>query len=439
MSTTLIVVLLIASIFIFIILGVPVYAGLCASGVLGLMLLQSRLTSVASTAFIAIPRSLYAGIGYFALLAIPLYILAGELMNKGGITQRLIRFAVMLIGRVPASLAHANILASLFFGGITGSAQADTSCIGGVLIPSMVDEGYSPEFSVAVTASSSGLGPIIPPSNMMVLYGVTVATSISALFMAGFVPGVLVAIGQGLVVILLDRKYHFPRRTVKYTREQVKEITKQAIIPLIMPLIIVGGICTGVCTPTEAGVLAVVYALIVDLFILKTVKLKDLWEILINTATMSAAIFMIIACAKVASYALAALNMTNAVKDLFLSVSDSPIVFLLMVNVLLLIMGMFMDGGASVLLLAPILQPIAVSLGINSVHFGLVMVLNLVIGLCTPPLGQCVYIGSKIARIDVWKSFKAIGPFLAADIIVLLLVTYCEPLTMTIPRMLGLV
>ena len=438
MSTTAIVIILIFSIFFFIIVGVPVYAGLLASGVLGLVLLQSRLTSVAATAFIAIPQSLYSGIGYFALLAIPLYILAGELMNKGGITQRLIRFAVMLIGRVPASLAHANILASMFFGGITGSAQADTSCIGGVLIPAMIDEGYSPEFSVAVTAVSSGLGPIIPPSNMMVLYGVTVATSISALFMAGFVPGVLIGLAQCIVVIILNKKYHFPRRTLKYTRAQVLEITKQAVIPLVMPIIIVGGICTGVCTPTEAGVLAVVYALIVDLFVLRSIKLKDLWEILVNTATMSAAIFMIIACAKVASYALAALNMTDTVKELFLSISDSPIVFLLMVNVLLLIMGMFMDGGASILLLSPILQPIALSLGINSVHFGLIMVLNLVIGLCTPPLGQCVYIGSKIGRIDVWKAFRASAPFLIADIAVLLLVTYCEPLTMTIPRMLGL-
>lgn len=438
MSIELIVVLLIISIFAFILIGVPVFVGLCASGVLGLMLLQTRLVTAASSAFIAIPQSLYSGIGYFALLAIPLYIFAGELMNKGGITHRLIRFAVMLIGRVPASLAHANILASLFFGGITGSAQADTSCIGGVLIPAMMDEGYPDDFSVAVTASSSGLGPIIPPSNMLVLYGVTVATSISALFMAGFLPGVLVAIGQCVVVALLDRKYHFPRRTVKYTREQILEITKSAIIPLVMPLIIVGGICTGVCTPTEAGVLAVVYALIVDLFVLKTIKPKEILGILSNTATMSAVIFMIIACAKVASYSLAALNMTSIVKNLFLSVSDNPIVFLLMINVLLLVMGMFMDGGASILLLAPILQPIAISLGINSIHFGLVMVLNLVIGLCTPPLGQCVYIGSKIARIDVWKSFKAAAPFLVSNLIVLLLVTYCEPLTMAIPRALGL-
>ena len=438
MSLTTIVVTIIALIFIFIVLGVPVFAGLGSAGVIGLFLLQSRLTSVAATSLIAIPQNIYTGIGYFALLAIPLYVLAGELMNEGGITQRLIKFAVMLIGRVPGSLAHANIITSLFFGGITGSAQADTSCVGGILIPAQVKEGYTPAFSVAVTAASSTLGPIIPPSNMMVLYGVTVGASISALFMAGFVPGVLVAIAECTVVILLNRKYNFPKRTEKYTKNEILAITKSALLPLVMPIIIVGGIISGIVTPTEAGVLAVVYALVVSVFVLRTVTLKKLWAILVKTATNSAAIFMIIAFAKVASYALAALNMTSIVKELFLSFSSSPYVFLLLVNVLLLIMGMFMDGGASVLLLAPILQPIAVSLGINPIHFGLIMVLNLVIGLGTPPLGQCTFIACKIADIDVWDGFKAMMPFLAAEFIILMLVTYIEPITMTIPRLLGM-
>lgn len=438
MSLTTIVVTIILLIFVFIILGVPVFAGLGSAGVIGLLLLQTRLTSVAATALIAIPQNIYTGIGYFALLAIPLYVLAGELMNEGGITQRLIKFAVLLIGRVPGSLAHANIIASLFFGGITGSAQADTSCIGGILIPAQVDEGYTPEFSVAVTAASSTLGPIIPPSNMMVLYGVTVGASISALFMAGFVPGVMVAIAECTVVALLNRKYHFPQRKEKYKKEEVFSICKNALLPLVMPIIIVGGIISGIVTPTEAGVLAVVYAFIVSVFVLRTVSIKKLWKILIKTATNSAAIFMIIAFAKVASYALAALNMTSIVKELFLSFSSSPYVFLLLVNILLLIMGMFMDGGASVLLLAPILQPIAVSLGINPIHFGLVMVMNLVIGLGTPPLGQCTFIACKIADIDVWKGFKAMMPFLLAEFIILILVTYIEPITMTIPRLLGM-
>ena len=439
MSITSIVLIIIGLVFVFIVIGVPVFAGLGSAGIIGLFLLQTRLTAGAATALIAIPQNIFTGIGYFALLAIPLYVLAGELMNEGGITQRLIKFATMLIGRVPGSLAHANIIASLFFGGITGSAQADTSCIGGILIPAQVDEGYTPEFSVAVTAASSTLGPIIPPSNMMVLYGVSVGASISALFMAGFIPGVLVAIAECLVVVLLNKKQHFPKRTEKYSKEEVLSISKNAILPLVMPVIIVGGIVSGIVTPTEAGVLAVVYALIIALFFLRTVSLKKLWEILVKTATNSAAIFMIIAFAKVTSYALAALNMTTMVKDLFLSFSNNPYVFLLLVNVLLLIMGMFMDGGASVLLLSPILEPIAVSLGINPVHFGLIMVLNLVIGLGTPPLGQCTFIACKIADIDVKKGFKAMMPFLAAEFVILLLVTYVEPITMAIPRLLGMI
>lgn len=438
MSLTVIVLAIIACIFVFILIGVPVFASLGAAGVIGLFLLQTRLTSVASTALIAIPQTLYTGIGYFSLLAIPLYILAGELMNKGGITRKLIDFAVLLIGRVPGSLAHANILTSLFFGGITGSAQADTSCVGGIMIPAMVDEGYSPEFSVAVTASSSTLGPIIPPSNMMVLYGVTVGTSISALFMAGFVPGVLIAIAECFVVVLLNRKYHFPRRTEKYSRSEVFQICKNAVLPLVMPIIIVGGIISGIVTPTEAGVLAVIYALFIGVFVLRTVTVKDLWEILKKTATDSAAIFMIIAFAKVTSYALAALNMTTIVKEMFLAVSSSPYVFLLITNILLLIMGMFMDGGASVLLLAPILQPIAVAYGISPIHYGIIMVLNLVIGLGTPPLGQCTFIGAKIGKVEISKAFKAMSPFLIAEIVILFLVTYIEPICMMVPRFLGM-
>jgi C4-dicarboxylate transporter DctM subunit len=329
---------------------------------------------------IAIPQNFFSGIGYFPLLAIPFYILAGEIMNKGKITERLIRFAMLLIGKIPGSLAHANIVTSMFFGGITGSAQADTSCVGGVMIPAMVDEGYTPEFSVAVTAASSTIGPIIPPSIMMVLYGVTVGCSISALFMGGFIPGVLIGFAEMGIVVILNRKHKFPVQKANFTKKEKLKILKDALLPMGMPVIIVGGIVGGVVTPTEAGVLAVVYSIIVSVFVIRTVKWKDLPHMMLHAATISATILMIIACAKVASYALTALQMSTLVGDLFLSISDSPYVFLMLVNVLLLIMGMFMDGGASVLLLAPILAPIASMLGINMIHFGLVMVMNLVIG-----------------------------------------------------------
>jgi len=433
------VILIVGLIFGFIIIGVPVYAGLGTAGIIGLILLQGKLTAVAGSAMIAVPQSIFAGIGYFPLLAIPFYVLAGEIMNRGQITDRLIRFSIMLIGRVPGALAHANILASLFFGGITGSAQADTSAVGGVMIPAMVKQGYSKEFSVAVTAASSTMGPIIPPSIMMVMYGVTVGCSIGALFMAGFIPGLLVAIAEILIVILLNRKYKFPVTTEKISRAEKIAISKHAIYPLGMPIIIVGGIVSGIVTPTEAGVVSVVYSLIISKFVLKTIQWKDLTEMLLHTATLSAGIMMIISGARIASYALTGLQLSNMMAELFLQISSSPYVFLLLVNILLLIMGMFMDGGASVLLLAPILTPIALSLGINVIHFGLVMVLNLVIGLGTPPLGQCVYIASGIAGISVSRGFRGMLPFLVAEVAVLMLVTYLPDLILFIPRVLGYV
>lgn len=438
MSMSTIVVLIILSIFIFMLLGVPIYAGLGAAGVIGLLLMQTRTTAVASTTLIAIPQNFYSGIGYFPLLAIPFYVLAGEIMNKAGITDRLIDLAMMIVGRVPGGLAYANVLDSMFFGGITGSAQADTSCLGSIMIPAMIKEGYTPRFSVAITAATSTLGPIIPPSIMMVLYGVTVGCSISALFMGGFIPGILIGIAMIILVNLLNRKEHFPIRDVKLTARDRLLIIKEALYPLGVPVIICGGIISGVITATEAGVVAVVYSLIIGVVVLRTVKLKDLIGMTLNTATMSAAILMIIACAKVASNALTGLQMAAIVENLFRQFSDSPAVFLLLVNILLLIMGMFMDGGASILLLTPVLAPIAEVFGINMVHFGLVMVLNLVIGLGTPPLGQCVYIACGIARIPVMEGFKGMLPFVLCEIIVLLIITYIPATVTFIPTMLGL-
>ncbi len=438
MSMSTIVVLIILSIFIFMIIGVPVYAGLGAAGVIGLFLMQTRTTAVAATTLISIPQNFYSGIGYFPLLAIPFYVLAGEIMNKAGITERLIDLAMLIVGRVPGGLAYANVLDSMFFGGITGSAQADTSCTGSIMIPSMIKEGYSPRFSVAITAATSTLGPIIPPSIMMVLYGVTVGCSISALFMGGFIPGILIGIAMIILVNLWNRREHFPIRDVRLTMKEKLTIIREALYPLGVPIIICGGIMSGVITATEAGVVAVVYSMIIGMVVLRTVKLRDLPDMMLSTATMSAAILMIIACAKVASNALTGLQMAKIVEDLFLQFSDSPQVFLLLVNILLLIMGMFMDGGASILLLTPVLAPIAQALDINMVHFGLVMVLNLVIGLGTPPLGQCVYIACGIARIPVMEGFRGMLPFILCEIIVLMIITYV-PITVTfLPTMMGL-
>lgn len=428
---------LIALLFVLILIGVPVYVSLGISGTLGLAIIA--MGPGFGDPFIAIPQSLYSGIGFFPLLAIPLFIFAGEIMNRSGITDRLVRFSVMIIGRMPASLANANILASMFFGGITGSAQADTSAVGGVLIPAMEKEGYSKEISVAITASSSTVGPIIPPSIMMVLYGVSVGTSIGALFIAGVLPGILIGLGLIATVLILDRKHKFPRRTERIPTVEKLRITRDAFWPLGMPLIIVGGILGGVVTPTEAGALAVIYALLFGYGIERSLKFSDLFEMLNHTAVLTATVMMIISCAKILSYVLTVFQLPNLLGEFFLTVSESPLIFLLLVNVLLLVMGTFMDGGASLIVMAPILTPIAVSYGIDPVHFGVIMVLNLIIGCGTPPLGLCLFIACGIAKLPVERGAIAILPFIAAEIVILLAVTYFPWIALMLPRYFGFV
>lgn len=426
---------LIVLVFVFILIGIPVYISLGLAGVCSLAALS--LVTGTPQAWLVIPQSVYNGIGYSPLLAIPFYVLAGEIMNRGGITDKLIKLALLVIGRLPASLGQANIVASMFFGGITGSAQADTSCIGGILIPAMVKEGYSPEQSVGITASSSTCGPIIPPSIMMVVYGVTVNASIGALFMGGAIPGIMIGFGLMIAVAFMDRREHFPRRTEKLSGEEKLRTLREGLLPLGMPIIIVGGIMTGVFTATEAGAAAVVYSLFASIFIMKTVKIKDLWPMLLQSATMSGTILMIISCAKIFSYGLSALQMSQILGDLFLSITRSPYIFFLLVNILLLIMGMFMDGSAAVIILAPILAPIAAELGISTVHFGVVMVLNLVIGAGTPPMGACLFIACKIAGISVERGSRGILPYIIAEVIVLMIVTYIPPLVTFLPQILG--
>lgn len=437
MNSSVFIILLIVLLFALILVGVPVYISLGLTGLVSLVVLH--LISGSPLAFLVMPQSVYTGVSSTTLLAIPFYILAGEIMNRGGITDKLINLALLLIGRMPASLAQANIVSSMFFGGITGSAQADTSCIGGILIPAMIKQGYSPEDSVGVTASSSTCGPIIPPSIMMVVFGVTVNCSIGALFLGGAIPGILIGLGLMMVVLIRDRKMHFPRSDTHYSRQEKLLIIKDGLIPMGMPIIIVGSILTGVCTATEAGAIAVFYSLVTSIFITKTVKIKDLWPMLLTAGTQSGAILLIISCAKIFGYALSALQMGTIVANLFLSITTNKYVFLLLMNLLLLLMGMFMDGAAAVIILAPILQPIALSMEISTIHFGVIMVLNLVIGAGTPPMGACLFIASKIANISVERGAKGILPYVCGEIVVLMLITYVPALVIFLPTVLGYV
>lgn len=386
-----------------------------------------------------IPQQVFGGINYFPLLAIPLFILAGELMNKGQITERLVRFACILAGRLPGALAHGNILASMFFGGITGSGPADASAIGSVLIPAMKKEGYSAAFSAAVTANASTMGPIIPPSIIMVMYAATVNTSIGGMFAGGVIPGIMLAIGMMLVVVIIDRFRKLPRRAEKVTFKEVALATKGAIPALIMPLIVVGGIWGGVFTATEAAAIAVMYSLIAGFFILKTLTISDLFPMLKNTALVSSSVLLIVGIAKMLTLIFATLQVPQILGRAFMQVSGSATVFLLLVNIFLLILGMFMDAGASVLLLAPIFAPIATMMGISPLHFGLIMTINLTLGMATPPVGLSLFIVTGIAEVPLEKIAREIWPFLLIDVVVLLIITYSPGLTLFLPRLMGFV
>ena len=426
--------LLVILTFIFIIAGIPIYISLMFTGLLSLVALASSTATPLAT--LVIPQSIFNGIGSLPLLAIPFFMLAGEIMNRGKITEKLIRFAMLLIGRLPASLGLSSIVASMFFGGITGSAQASTSCMGGILIPAMKEEGYPTKEAVGIIAASP-CGPIIPPSIIMVVFATAVGCSVGAMFMGGLIPGILVGLILMIVLLVRNHMYHFPKHDERLSRNEVVKVALDGIIPLGMPVIIVGGIMGGVCTPTEAGAIAVVYSLLVSLFVSRTLRLRDIWSLLLATVNSAAPLLLIIACARIFSYGLTALQMPVIVNDLILSLTSNKYVFLMLVNILLLIMGMFMDGGASVIILAPILAPVAAALGISTIHFGVIMALNLTIGNITPPLGYCLFIGSRIGDITVEEGIKGIIPYLIAEIAALLLITYIPSLVTYVPVMLG--
>ena len=426
--------LLVILTFIFIIAGIPIYISLMFTGLLSLVALASSTATPLAT--LVIPQSIFNGIGSLPLLAIPFFMLAGEIMNRGKITEKLIRFAMLLIGRLPASLGLSSIVASMFFGGITGSAQASTSCMGGILIPAMKEEGYPTKEAVGIIAAASTCGPIIPPSIIMVVFATAVGCSVGAMFMGGLIPGILVGLILMIVLLVRNHMYHFPKHDERLSRNKVVKVALDGIIPLGMPVIIVGGIMGGVYTPTEAGAIAVVYSLLVSLFVSRTLRLRDIWSLLLATVNSAAPLLLIIACARIFSYGLTALQMPVIVNDLILSLTSNKYVFLMLVNILLLIMGMFMDGGASIIL-APILAPVAAALGISTIHFGVIMALNLTIGNITPPLGYCLFIGSRIGDITVEEGIKGIIPYLIAEIAALLLITYIPSLVTYVPVMLG--
>jgi C4-dicarboxylate transporter DctM subunit len=368
-------------------------------------------------------KELITSVDSFPLMAVPFFILAGEIMGRGGISDRLFRFANALVGNKTGGFAIATIITCMFFAAISGSGPATVAAIGSIMIPAMVRQGYDKKFATVTVAAAGSLGVIIPPSIPMVIYGVVGNTSIGDLFIAGIVPGIFVGISLMVWAYLYSRKMGYKGSHEKTSLRNILKEMYEAKWALLIPIIILGGIYGGIFTPTEAAVIAVVYGLIAGLLLYRELKIKDLPKVFIDAATTTATILIIVGTATAFGRFLTIEQIPNQVAELMLSVSEHPIVIILLINVLLLIVGTFMDTLAAIIILTPILLPIALSLGFDPIHFGIIMIVNLAIGFITPPLGVNLFVGSGISGISIEQLSKAIIPYFFAMVFTLLMIT----------------
>jgi TRAP-type C4-dicarboxylate transport system permease large subunit len=444
-------------------------------------------------------RNVYNGMDSFPLMALPFFMLAGEIMNRGGITARIVEFSQAFMGHLRGGLAHVNILSSILFAGLSGSAVADTSALGSTLIPAMEKNGYSRRFAAAITAASSVIGPIIPPSGIMIIYAYVMGESVAALFLAGIVPGVLVGVGLMLAVRLLADRYDLPKaeRIVARDREMgpvewwtsfvilrltlgalvylllglvpgaaafpwwvlyplaialahallaawkprighdFRLVCKRAVAPLLTPIIILGGILGGVFTPTEASAIAVAYALFVSFVVLRSLTMADLAGVLSRAAMASAAVLLLVGAAVAFKTVVSLSHAPEILTEFILSLSENPLILLFLINLLLFVVGMFLDAGPAIIILGPILGPVFTSLGVDPIHFAIIMSVNLTVGLATPPMGLVLFVASTVSGEKVETISKAILPFLAVEVVVIFLITYFPAISMTVPRLAG--
>ena len=446
-------------------------------------------------------RNIYNGIDNGVLLAIPFFMLAGELMNRGGITERLVSFSQAIIGGVRGGLAQVNILSSMLFAGMSGSAVADTSALGSMLIPAMEKEGYTRRFAAAITAASSVIGPIIPPSGIMIIYAYVMEVSVAALFAGGIIPGLLVGLGLMVVTRAMANRYEFPaaerqvleveiswienwaarlivrlaivatlflslRGTVGADHtvaivllfvacavatealllglraimgEGFRTVSKRAVLPLLTPLIILGGILGGVATPTEASALAVGYALVLGLLVLRTLSLADLPDVFTRSAIASAVVLLLVGAAMAFKTVVSLSHAAEHMAEWIVTLTSDPLMLLLLINLLLFIVGMFLDAGPAIIILGPILAPIFIAMGVHPVHFAMIMSVNLTVGLATPPMGLVLFVASSVSGEKVETISRAILPFLAVEVLVIALITYLPVISLGIPYALDLV
>lgn len=420
--------MLIVLIFIFLLMiGVPVVFVLGISG--------TALIIQADLPLVLIPQRMFVGLNSFLLLSVPLFILAGNLMNSCGITPRILNFSNMIVGSIKGGLSYVTLVAMDFSSGITGAGSADTSAIGSVMIPAMRKEGYKPEYAAALTAVGATVGPIIPPSIAFVIYGAMTEVSIAELFLAGFIPGFMFTLALMAVARYYAIKQNHPTRMIEISWREFFKTTIEAFPAIMMPLLVLGGILTGIFTPTEAAAAGVFYSLVIGTFIYRELKLKQLWLILKETGIMSGGIMLIVANASLFSWIIAAEGIPQRVADGIRYLTQNPYIVLFLINIFLLFLGCVMETLAAIIITVPVLLPMVKSLGIDPLHFGVVMVVNLSIGLATPPVGVNLFVASAIAQISLEKISKAIWLFLVALLIPLALITYIPQISLWVPKL----
>lgn len=419
--------------FLLLALGVPVVFALLLAPGMGMV-------ADGQTAYFKLLQStLYNGMDSFPLMAVPFFMLAGEIMSRGGIALRLVEFSKSLIGHIRGGLAHVNILCSMLFAGLSGSAVADTSALGSMLIPAMEKNGYSRRFAAAVTAASSVIGPIIPPSGIMILYAFIMDVSVAALFAAGFVPGVLVGVALMVISHILAKRRNYPAANERVSWRGRAVAFRGAFLPLMTPVILLGGILGGVFTPTEASAVAAVYALLVSVFVLRTLSWRDLPEVVFRSTLTAGGVLLLVGASVAFARMLTLSGAAAGVEEAALSVSENPLILFFLFNVMMLMVGMVLDAGPALLIFGPIFGPIFTGLGVDPVHFAAVMCVNATIGLATPPVGLVLFVAAGISRETVGAIVREILPFLAAQIAVLFMMTYIPALSLALPRTLGFV
>lgn len=419
---------LVGAFLVFLFMGVPIAYILGLVAVIGISQLES-------ISIITVVQKMFSGLNSFTLLAVPLFILAANIMNRAKISNKLIDFCNGIVGRFPGGLAYANVLVSMMFAGISGSSQADTAGIGSILIPAMEEEGYPQETAVGVTAASSTVGIVIPPSIPMVVYSSVAGASIGALFLGGVVPGILIGLGQMLVIFLGNKKHHYPRQKPMSFKEFGK-LALECLPPLLTPAIIIGGVIFGFCTATESAAIACVYATLLGVFLFKNLSVKDIKPLLYDTLRTSATSLLALATANALGQLISYYNVSVVVQDMFVNYFPYKWQFLLAVIAFYLFLGTFMDAIPAMILFVPVLMPVATAFGISAVQLGLIIVITLAVGQVTPPYGLCLLIAGRISGMSVQKSFMAVVPYIMVSVVVVIIIAFVPDIAFAIPKLL---